>query len=449
MIYKVVYSLLIVGVFYLTPFAQSILIRDVQVVTMTSEEILEHQDVKIEGDRITAIQPTGSALTADITMDGTGQFLMPGLAEMHAHIPVPDEGNDELVRETLFLYLANGITTIRGMLGQPYHLDLKKQVDAFEFPSPRVYTSSPSLNGNTITTREEARQKVTQYHSEGYDFLKIHPGIKRDVFDEMAQTAHSAGIDFSGHVPADVGIEHAIASGYATIDHLDGYIEGLAPEELRGEGGFFGILLADKADEQRMEILVEATRRAGIAVVPTQTLMTRWLSPKAAALMVQEPEMAYISPALRYTWRQNKEQMLDRLDYDQNVYEKFIALRQKLLRMFRQKQVPILLGSDAPQVFNVPGFSLHHEMLSMVDAGLSNYEVLESGTVNVASFFKAPERGTVETGKIADLVIVSGNPLEDIANAHRINAVIYRGKLLSKDLIETNLDRIAKKYNSD
>ncbi|MCB0686681.1 MAG: amidohydrolase, partial [Saprospiraceae bacterium] len=198
--------------------AQTILIKNVNVIPMTAETILKNRDVKIEGERITAIESSNSNLTADIVIDGQNQYLLPGLAEMHAHIPVADGTDDALVRETLFLYLANGITTIRGMLGNPYHLELRKQVQAFMFPSPRIYTSIPSLNGNTITTKEEAKQKVTQYAADGYDFLKIHPGIKRDVFDEMAKTANTVGIDFAGHVPVDVGIEHAIASRYATID---------------------------------------------------------------------------------------------------------------------------------------------------------------------------------------------------------------------------------------
>lgn len=427
----------------------SILIKDVNIIPMNSSIVLMHQDIKIEGQNIEAIAPTGSNLSAEVTIDGQGQFLIPGLAEMHAHIPVAEGQDDELVRETLFLYLANGITTIRGMLGNPYHLQLRKEVESSAFPSPRIYTSSPSLNGNTITTKEEAREKVLQYKEDGYDFLKIHPGIKLEVFDEMASTAKSVGIDFSGHVPADVGIDHAIASGYATIDHLDGYIEGLAPEEVREQGGFFGVLLADKADDERIMKLVEATQQQGIAVVPTQSLMTRWLSPKAPEQMVQEPEMSYISPSLRFSWRQNKEQMLDRLQYTQKIYDRFIELRQKYLQMFLESGVPILLGSDAPQVFNVPGFSIHHEMESMQEAGLSPYEILKSGTVNVSNFFEAPDRGTVEEGKVADLVLLKNNPLDNISNAHQISAVIYRGKLLNDEAIESGLAKIEEKYNTD
>jgi imidazolonepropionase-like amidohydrolase len=195
----------------------------VNIPSLSNGEDLRDQTVEIKGNRIVSIKPSGNKNPGSPKMqiDGTGKYLIPGLSEMHAHIPVAQDGDDASVRETLFLYLANGITTIRGMLGDPYHLTLKKQVEQNAFPSPRIYTSSPSLNGNTIPTREDARSKVTQYKKDGYDFLKIHPGIKREVFDEMVLTAKEVGISFSGHVPADVGIKHAIASGYATIDHLD------------------------------------------------------------------------------------------------------------------------------------------------------------------------------------------------------------------------------------
>ncbi|NND31777.1 MAG: amidohydrolase family protein, partial [Saprospiraceae bacterium] len=224
---------------------------------------------------------------------------------------------------------------------------------------------------------------------------------------------------------------------------------GLAPLEKRGDGGFFGVLLAQDCEAGKISGLVNATKEAGIAVVPTQTLMTRWLSPKAPELMVQEPEMAYIPAAQRFSWRQSKQQMLDRLDYSDATYDQFLELRMDLLRQFRDAGVPILLGSDAPQVFNVPGFSIHHEMESMIDAGLSTAEVLASGTIHVARFFNADDRGLVAEGKVADLLLLAANPLENISHAAQIEAVIYRGNLLTKDQIENQLKTIAARHKTE
>ncbi|MDH3648496.1 MAG: amidohydrolase family protein [Saprospiraceae bacterium] len=422
---------------------------DVDVIPMTTESVLSRQAVIVEDGRIVQIVSADqyTPRAGATVIDGSGKYLVPGWAEMHAHIPTPTDGDDSNVRETLFLYLANGITTIRGMLGDPYHLELKKQIDQGAFPSPRVYTSSPSLNGNSISTKEEAKQKVTQYKQDGYDFLKVHPGIQKDVFDEMVATANAVGIDFSGHVPADVGIRHAIASNYASIDHLDGYIEGLAPEEKRKDGGFFGVLLHNHLDESKISELVHSTKEAGIAIVPTQTLMTRWLLPGSAEAMVNEPEMKYIPGSLRYTWRQSKERMMENLDYEEAGYRQFIQVREKVLKALHDAGVPLLLGSDAPQVANVPGFSIHHEMQDMIDVGLSPQQVLRTGTVNVATFFnRSDEFGTIEPGKIADLVLLSNNPLEDISHAQEIEGVMYRGHWLSKEYIQDRLRKIAKQY---
>ena len=156
--------------------------------------------------------------------------MLPGLAEMHAHIP-DKSWDDPLVQETLFLYLSNGITTIRGMLGNEVHLPLREKASNQEILSPRIFTSSPSLNGNTVTTPEEAQEKVKNYAEAGYDFLKLHPGIRKHVFDSLVAAANKYGIPFAGHVSNLVGIRHALKNGYQTIDHVDGFIEGLVPKE--------------------------------------------------------------------------------------------------------------------------------------------------------------------------------------------------------------------------
>jgi len=432
---------------------QDLVITNVNIVPMSSDTVLLDRDVLIADGLITAIvSGTGTAsVTGDITnIDGSGMFLTPGWTEMHAHIPTPKEGDETNVHETLFLYLSQGITTIRGMLGHPYHLSLRQSVQDSSVLSPNIYTSSPSMNGNTLPTADTARMLVEKYAAEGYDFLKVHPGIKRDIFDEMVKTAREVGIKFSGHVPLDVGIEHAIESRYASIDHLDGYIEGLAPKEMRNDGGFFGILLADHLDDAQIGVLAKATAKQNIAVVPTQTLFTRWLAPHQLEKQMNDPEMAYIPGSLRYTWRQNKERMMENLEFDEEQYDRFVEVRKRLIKTLHDEGVMLLLGSDAPQVMNVPGFSIHREMKTMADAGLTPYQILKSGTTNVAEFFGTSENtGSIETGKIADVVLLKNNPLENIGNCTDIEAVIYRGHLLTRDQIDAGLAEIAKKYTEE
>src|SRR5688500_14145957 len=158
-------------------------IVDVTVIPMDRERTLPGQNVLVRGDRNEAIGPAERVKipTGGVRVDGRGKFLIPGLAEMHAHIP-GGQAPDSLVERTLFLYVSGGITTIRGMLGHPRHLELRRRAAAGELLSPTIYASGPSLNGNSIPTPEAAAKAAAEQKAAGYDLLKIHPGVKREVF---------------------------------------------------------------------------------------------------------------------------------------------------------------------------------------------------------------------------------------------------------------------------
>lgn len=422
------------------------IIQNVSIISMVPDEEIRVADVIIQQDKIAFIGKSNPHRKSEI-IDGTGKFLMPGLTEMHAHIPTPEDDDDTLVRETLFLYLSQGVTTIRGMLGDPYHLKLKDLIKTGDILSPRVYTSSPSLNGNTIKTAEEAKQKVTQYKSDGYDFLKIHPGITLENWKVIESTAKEVGIPFAGHVPIEVGINRAIESGYATIDHLDGYIEGLVPIESNMDpagGGFFGYNFTPVLDKSKIKTLVSKTLENNIASVPTQTLFTRWFSPTDPAENMQDAEMKYMPSKTRFTWRQNKEMLIGHKDYSVEQWQEFINYRKDILKEMDQQGVTFLLGSDAPQVMNVPGFSIHREMEAMAQAGISNQKIIESGTINPSHFFNANgEYGIIKKNASADLILVNGNPFLTLKNAQDISGVMVRGKWLSKKDIDKRLSEIA------
>ena len=239
------------------------LISDVNIIDVRTGTITEKQQVVIDSGKIKAVSTTVDNPNGYTTkIDGQGKYLIPGLGEMHAHIPQPP-ATAEHIEETLFLYLSNGITTIRGMLGHPSHLSLREKADSGEILSPRIYTSSPSMNGNSVTSEQEAIDKVTAYQKAGYDFLKVHPGIQRPVFDQMVTTAKEVGIPYAGHVPVDVGIRHAMESGYAAVDHIDGFLEGLVPESENVDpntNGFFGYAFTPLAHVLSLIHISEPTR---------------------------------------------------------------------------------------------------------------------------------------------------------------------------------------------
>ncbi|MEX0290803.1 MAG: amidohydrolase family protein [Flavobacteriaceae bacterium] len=428
--------------------ATATLISNVNVIDVRTGNILENQNVVIDSGRIQSMSEM-DINAEDFTnhIDGNGKYALPGLAEMHAHIPSPNTSK-ERIEETLFLYLSNGITTIRGMLGHPSHLEMRKKVEEGELLSPRIFTSSPSLNGNSVPTPEEARKKVTAYKNDGYDFLKIHPGIPLDAFDELVKTANEVGITFSGHVPVAVGIRHALKSRYASIDHVDGFLEGLVPESANvnpAENGFFGYNFTPLVETDKIDELVALAKENKVWIVPTQSLFERWFAPASGRDLLAQPEMKYMPASTLENWKQRKEQSTGaESGFDVAQWQKFDAIRLALLKQLQEKGHGMLLGSDAPQLFNVPGFSIHHEIAGMERAGLSPLQILQSGTINPAVFFqKEGQFGELKAGLDADLILVNANPLEDLSALKEISGVMVRGKWLSKDAIDKKLVEIA------
>lgn len=242
---------------------------NVNVIPMTQDDlVLENKTVLIENGRISSILDDANIKFGPntIVIDGTDQYLMPGLAEMHGHVPpthpsanFPAYFNEDYVESTLFLYVSAGITTVRGMLGYNRQLELKEKVANGEYIGPNLYLAGPSFNGNSVSSPEEAREKVRQQVEEGWDLLKIHPGLTLEEYKAMAETANALGIRFGGHVPEAVGIQRAIEAGQETMDHIDGYVAYL--EAYDGE-----------EQNQRMNDIIQKTKEAGVWIVPTQAL---------------------------------------------------------------------------------------------------------------------------------------------------------------------------------
>lgn len=426
---------------------------NVTVIPMDRERAIPNQTVVVRGDRIVEIGPASRVQVPEggVRVDGRGKYLIPGLAEMHAHIP-GGEAPDSMVERTLYLYVAGGLTTVRGMLGHPRHLELRARAARAELVSPTIYTSGPSLNGNSIPTPAAASAVVLEQKEAGYDFLKIHPGIRREVFDTLAAAAHRLRIPFAGHVPLDVGLDRALETRYATIDHLDGYIEAMlrdgAPLE-PSQSAFFGMNLAEHVDESRMAELVAATRRAGVWNVPTQVLMENLVVGGSAEELARRPEMRYVASATLAQWAEAKHTLLQGTGASAGSARRMIEIRRRLIQALHAAGAGLLLGSDAPQVYNVPGFSTHRELEALVGAGLTPYQALETGTRNVAEFFGTlGETGTVEQGKRADLVLLDGDPMKDIRNTTRRSGVMLRGKWMPRAAIEARLADIARSVGS-
>jgi imidazolonepropionase-like amidohydrolase len=417
---------------------------DVTVIPMDRERRLPGQTVVVRGDRIVELGPVATVTVPDgaTRVEGKGKFLIPGLAEMHAHIP-GGQASDSAVERTLFMYLAGGLTTIRGMLGHPRHLELRARAARGELLSPTIYAAGPSLNGNSIPDPAAARKAVIEQKEAGYDLLKVHPGVSREAFDTLVATARRVGIPFAGHVPTEVGVARAIESKYATIEHLDGYIEAMVRDGApvgADQSAFFGLNLGEYLDESKMPALVAATKKAGVWNVPTQVLLENLVLVESSAELTERPEMKYVMPEMLAQWAQVKDNMLAETGSTAESARRTIEVRRRLIKALHDAGAGLLLGSDAPQVYNVPGFSTHRELESLVAAGLTPYQALETGTRNVARYFGTTgETGTVERGKRADLVLLEADPLVDIRNTTKRAGVMLRGRWLPQAEIEGRL----------
>ncbi len=423
--------LLLLAALHVAPaaLADTTAVVNVNVIPMTFETVLRAQTVVIQDGIIMAIDDVDLVPVPEEAelIDGTDRYLMPGLTEMHAH--VTGTGETEITR--LFsLFLANGVTTIRGMLGRQSHLRLRADIAAGRVFGPRLITSGPSFNGNSVSSAAQGARMVQEQHAAGYDFLKIHPGLSRDEFDAIADAANELGIPFAGHVPVAVGIAGALDKGMATIDHLDGYMASLLPpntDSSGGYGGFFDVMLAEQVIEGRIADVVAATLAAGVANVPTESLFEQVVNDVSPGDLGNQFEMRYVPPETVRRWQRSKDQTLGERGFDPLVAAQAIDVRRKLILALHEAGALLLLGSDAPQIFNVPGFSLHHELQFMVAAGLTPYAALQTGTTAPAHFFGI-NTGTVETGRIADLVLLDANPLEDIGNSSRVHGVLVAGR---------------------
>lgn len=407
----------------------------VSLLPMDREAVVPNQTVIVSSQKIAWVGSADAAKVPDgaTRIDGKGKFLMPALAEMHAHIP---GGNapESTVERVLFLYVANGVTTIRGMLGDPRHLSYRSSVASGAVLGPRIYTSGPSFNGTTAATRELAVDAVVQQKQMGYDLLKIHPGVPREAFDALAAKATELKIPFAGHVPAQVGLQRAIEARYRSIDHLDGYVEALTTKPESSQ--FFGVNLVNDVDESKLPALVKATAAASVWQVPTQVLLDNLLNDVPVDELAARPEMRYVlNQGEIQKWIGQKQSFAK---YAQTDRQKFLALRRRIIKALHDGGVPFALGSDAPQWWNVPGFSVHRELRSLVDAGLTPYQALRTGTQSIGVYLGTTD-GVVAAGRRADLMLLDANPLQDIGNSARIAGVVVNGRWLSKADIDKRL----------
>lgn len=425
---------------------------NVNVVPFDRERVLADQTVIVRDGRIAEIGPAAKTKVpaGALQIDGRGKYLMPGLADMHVHLSPGAGQQDDLASQQLQLFLANGVTTIRNMIGKPEHLRLRERVAKGELLGPSIYTAGPPMLGNTVPTPEAAERAVVEQKQAGYDLIKVHEGLSPETYAAIVATAKRAGIPFAGHVTATVGLKRALDAQQTSIEHLDGYLQAMVADDSPVPPPASQVVLGpvlEHIDESKLAPLAAATKKANVWNDPTLTLFKLVVSDTKPEELLQWPEMQYVPARMREAFAKQKQSTMDH-PAPLGERQRYLELRNKVLVALHAAGAKLLVGPDSPQFFLVPGFATHREIQSFVEAGLSPYAAIEAATRNPAEYFAEVmktqrEFGTVEVGMRADLILLDANPLQSVANLSRRAGVMVRGRWLPENELRRMLENIA------
>lgn len=422
----------------------------VNVIPVDGHRVLEDHSVIVEDGRIVAMGPrVSTSPAAEATLiEGKGKYLIPGLADMHVHLMnqefmtalIQKDDPIQPIENMLYLYLANGVTTVRVMAGYPELLTLRDAIARGEVLGPRLILTTPMFDGKKpiwpaplgrpIPTPEAARSAVQESKKDGYDMIKVYTLLGRDVYDAVLEEADRVDLKVVGHVPIAVGLEHALESGQDEITHVEEYWR----------------FTHDYSDEVVAQYTAMSAK-SGVWFSPTMTTYQDQMGDVEAVL--NRPENRYLEPLVLDFWASRINQLVRVYEDDRKVKQAQILARfmRRLVKSMYDAGVPLMTGTDALNPAAVPGFSMHRELEEFVSAGIPNHEALRAATARPAEFMgETEEWGTVATGRRADLVLLSANPLEDINNTKSIEGVMVRGRWLAGELIQQRLGQFAEEH---
>jgi imidazolonepropionase-like amidohydrolase len=434
-------------------------ITNVSVVPMTSERVIADATVLVRDGRIAAVGPAASVRVpaGARRVDGRGKWLIPGLADMHTHLFSDDDATPDSVAPCeLGVMVANGVTTARLMIGTPEQLALRSGVREGRVLGPQLWVASPQLAGRDFgntrvaTTPEQARAAVREVADAGYDAVKLTLFITPPVYDAVVDEAARRGIPLVGHVDTRVGVARALAAKQQ-IEHLDAYFEAVladsAPSrESVTQQGVFRLerwTSLDHVDDAKIDSVAAATARAGVWSGPTLNVFNQAFAQGQSREEIRaRPDWRLMPPA----WRALYLGALPRYWSDSAAQvrtperrARYVEVRNRLVKGIVDAGGKILAGSDTPEWFHLYGWGLHRELQALVGAGLTPYQALSAATRDPAEYLGAgAEWGTIEPGKRADLVLLTADPLADIRNTMRIDAVSMGGRWLER----AELDRM-------
>ena len=445
--------------------AQTVAFTNVTVIPMDRERVLTNQTVVVRDGIIAAIGDAKKIKVPKdaVRIDGAGKYIIPGLVDMHTHLLSDGEFPDSIAEDELRVMVANGVTTVRFMIGTPELLSLRARSAKGEIVAPTIFVASPHLTGReqgnnfVVNTPDEARDAVRKSKAAGYDFIKITTFIKSEVYEAAIDEAAKQNIRVVGHADSRfVGVERAWKAKQQ-IEHLDGYMEMLVRADAPVKGSVSDLYIYnpdnwksfDYIDEAKIAEVAKKTVAANPFVNPTQHFMKNTFGRARSEESIRaQPEFKFYPHKVQEQWLDfyKRNRFINTVPIEKRT--RWIELRDKLIKAIYDAGGKIMAGSDTPEFLFLYGFSQHRELKALADAGLPNYAVLAAGTRNAHEFLGTIDKaGTIEVGRRADLVLLNANPLENISATENRAGVMLKGKWYPQNELNAWLDEIAPKIH--
>jgi N-acetylglucosamine-6-phosphate deacetylase len=456
-----------------SPHPAALAITHVAVIDGTGSPSKTDFTVIVEGSHIASVGPSAStAIPRNAKLiDGSGKFLIPGLADMHIHLTGAGEpsGSREFI---IPLLVANGITTVRDMGGNVEALkQLRKEINSGKRAGPQIFFTGPYLDGNpasfqpsiVVQNAAEAISAVDKLKKEGVDFIKVQSRLQPEPYYAVAQESKKQEIRFVGHVPDSITATAASNAGQASIEHLTGVLLDCSTheEELRqrqmtsppkhetkahanARDRQWTKDLLDSYSPERADQLIQIFLANQTWQVPTFPVLVHigFLTPETD--LKSDPRMNYIPKKTQDVWQKGRDEQLDgRSEEEFRLRAEVIQRLLQIVGKMNAAGLPVMAGTDSTAPNVIPGFSLHEDLAYLVQAGLTPMQALQAATVKPAEFLHhTADQGTIAAAKRADLVLLDANPLEDIHNTQKIRAVILDGKLLDGRDLDALLNEV-------
>ena len=448
----------------LLPAQQHRILSGVHVIDVENGTVLRDMYVLISDDKIAAIESNHTSLppvSAElIPLDG--KFLMPGLWDMHAH---------NWNREFFKLLIANGVTGIRGMYDPIDSLPVwRVEIAVGNIQGPTIYSSGPMIDGPnpvwpgavSISEPWQVWRAVDSLNGLGVDFIKVYSMLPREAYFELAEACKSKDIPFAGHIPGGVSLTEAIDVGQRSSEHF----YGILAASNQFDEHFMAVMRGEREDSSltsfidiRKFLLNHFSEQKAIDLYAKLSESDTWICPtlvvnRAFGMMdddnfLADKRLNFIPPEIKNRWNPQQDLRMQFTTQEQfRVERQLFQLAKNQMGNMERNGVKILAGTDFPNPYVFPGFSLHDELELMVQGGMSTLGALQTATLNPAIFLnKTEEYGTIEVGKYADLIILNQNPLENISHTRSIETVILKGRWLDKKSLDQMLKSLEVKYN--